>query len=88
MSSYWKKFFEFDRFKDGFEWYASFEDLKIYLEPYFKGDENKTIVPGCGNSDLSQKLFTNMDIKNLEVLSVDFEEQVVKKMEESKPKEL
>lgn len=29
--SYWKKFFEFDRFKEGFEWYASFEDLKQYL---------------------------------------------------------
>lgn len=45
-------------------------------------------MPGCGNSDLSQKLFTDMKIKNLEVLSVDFEEQVIKKMEESKPKEL
>ena len=31
-ASYWKKFFEFDRFKDGFEWYASFEDLTVYLK--------------------------------------------------------
>lgn len=29
---YWKSFFQFDRFKEGFEWYASFEDLKVYLK--------------------------------------------------------
>jgi ubiquinone/menaquinone biosynthesis C-methylase UbiE len=35
-SEYWKKFFEFDRFKDGFEWYASFEDLTPYLTQFIK----------------------------------------------------
>ena len=60
-ASYWKKFFEFDRFKEGFEWYASFEDLKVYLRDHVKvkadkdGNERalRVIVPGCGNSDLS-----------------------------------
>ena len=36
LASYWKKFFEFDRFKEGFEWYASFEDLQPYLYNYIK----------------------------------------------------
>jgi len=45
-------------------------------------------VPGCGNSDLSQKLLTKLGVSNLEVHSVDYEEAVVKKMEESKPKDL
>lgn len=38
-ASYWKKFFEFDRFKDGFEWYASFEDLTSYLKQHIKEAE-------------------------------------------------
>lgn len=35
-ADYWKKFFEFDRFKEGFEWYASFEDLVPYLKQHIK----------------------------------------------------
>ena len=38
-SSYWKKFFEFERFKEGFEWYASFEDLQEYLKQHIKDKE-------------------------------------------------
>lgn len=45
-------------------------------------------MPGCGNSDLSEKLLTKLEIKDLKVLSVDYEESVVKKMEENKPKDL
>jgi len=36
LSSYWKSFFETDRFKDGFEWYATFDDLKSHLSTYIK----------------------------------------------------
>jgi ubiquinone/menaquinone biosynthesis C-methylase UbiE len=91
LSSYWKKFFEFDRFKDGFEWYASFEDLQKYLSLYIKerGQTEQTIlVPGCGNSDLSEKLLTKLGVSKLKVHSVDYEEAVVTKMEQSKPKDL
>ena len=38
-AEYWKKFFEQDRFKEGFEWYASFNDLKQYLLTYIKESE-------------------------------------------------
>ena len=54
---YWKKFFEFDRFKEGFEWYAGFDDLKDYLKQHLKDKQDdqpvNVVVPGCGNSDLS-----------------------------------
>ena len=40
--AYWKKFFEFDKFKDGFEWYASFEDLQYYLTQFIKNKEGTT----------------------------------------------
>lgn len=45
-------------------------------------------MPGCGNSDLSEKLITKLGLENLTVESIDYEEGVVKKMEESKPKDL
>ena len=90
LASYWKKFFEFDRFKEGFEWYASFEDLRPYLYNYIKttNDTQNILVPGCGNSDLSQKLITHFGVSNLNVVSVDYEETVVKKMKEGIPKDL
>ena len=46
------------------------------------------LVPGCGNSDLSQKLLTKLDVTNLDVDAIDYEDQIVKKMEDSKPKDL
>lgn len=89
LSSYWKKFFEFDRFKDGFEWYASFEDLQQYLSLYIKEKgQQSVLVPGCGNSDLSEKLLTKLGVSGLKVHSVDYEEAVVSKMEQGKPKDL
>jgi SAM-dependent methyltransferase len=89
-SEYWKKFFEFDRFKDGFEWYASFEDLMPYIQQFIKTKEGgqRIIVPGCGNSNLSQKLLTKLGVSDLDVYSVDYESSVVEKMNETKPADL
>ena len=89
-ASYWKRFFEFDRFKEGFEWYASFEDLQPYMQGHFKakaGEPLKVLVPGCGNSDLSQKLIEKMGLKpeDLSIESFDYEKQIVNKMQESRP---
>ena len=85
--SYWKHFFEQDRFAEGFEWYASFEDLMHYLKQHVK-EGQQVLVPGCGNSDLSQKILTNLGVNGLTVESIDFEDAVVEKMEASKPKDL
>lgn len=57
------------------------------MKLYVKGGQ-KLLVPGCGNSDLSEKLVTKLGLQNLTVESIDYEEGVVKKMEESKPKDL
>jgi ubiquinone/menaquinone biosynthesis C-methylase UbiE len=46
------------------------------------------LVPGCGNSDLSQKICANLGISKLVIESVDYEDQIVKKMEDEKPKDL
>jgi hypothetical protein len=54
--SYWKQFFEFDRFASGFEWYANFEDLLPYLKQFIRENQH-ILVPGCGNSDLSQNIY-------------------------------
>ena len=83
QSSYWNKFFQSPHFKDGFEWYASFSDLQPYLSQYIKPKSPLEIVlvPGCGNSDLSEKICMEMGV---EVVSVDYEKEVVMKMEEKK----
>ena len=86
QASYWKKFFEFDRFKEGFEWYASFEDLSYYLKQVIK-DGQKVCVPGCGNSDLSYKILKKLGPKELTIDSFDYEENVIAKMNENKPKD-
>ena len=92
LSSYWKQFFEFDRFKEGFEWYASFEDLRPYMGLFINEKEpeakKRVVVPGCGNSDLSLKLCTKLGVTNIAVDSFDYEEQVVKKMQGTVPEEL
>lgn len=64
--------------------------MKQYLLTYIKASEEtqRVIVPGCGNSDLSQKLLTDLGVSKLDVESVDYEEQVVKKMQDTKLKGL
>ncbi len=46
------------------------------------------MVPGCGNSDLSQKICALLGITDIEVDSFDYEEQIVAKMEAEKPPNL
>lgn len=46
------------------------------------------MVPGCGNSDLSEKICKELALSNVVVDSFDYEEQVVKNMEENKPKDI
>ena len=58
--------------------HADFNDLKPYLEPSFKAKDKplRVIVPGCGNSDLSQKLVEKMGLTLDQILveSFDYEE--------------
>ena len=64
---------------ESFEWYAEFEDLEPYLREIIDDDETKKImVPGCGDSNLSEKLCTKMGQD--QVVSIDFENDVIEKM--------
>jgi len=45
--------------------------------------DSKILVPGCGNSSLSEKLALKLGM--LDITSTDFEEDVIKKMVEKFP---
>jgi ubiquinone/menaquinone biosynthesis C-methylase UbiE len=78
---YWNAFFKDTQAKSGFEWYADYEELKPHLTKLIKKPETDSVlVVGCGNSVLSEKLYTNMQCQK--VTSIDFEEQVIKDMQE------
>ena len=42
-------------------------------------DSKKILVPGCGNSTLSEKMFSELDQK--QIISIDFEEETINKMQ-------
>ncbi len=76
---YWNKFFQDKQTKQGFEWYASYEELEYYLKQSIKDKEQRILVVGCGNSALSEKMKAKMNFTQ-EIVSIDFEEAVIKKM--------
>ena len=88
-SKYWSKFFKAAQERKGanpdlgFEWYAEFEDL----QPFLAMNDNVTanmnvLVPGCGDSNLSEMLSTKFGLK--QVHSIDFEADVIEKMKAKK----
>lgn len=76
--SYWAKFFADKKTQQGFEWYASFEELEHNLKMTLKDKDQRILVVGCGNSQLSEKMHTKMSIDK--ITSIDFEEAVIRKM--------
>jgi ubiquinone/menaquinone biosynthesis C-methylase UbiE len=46
------------------------------------------LIPGCGNSDLSEKICTKLGLDGISVDSFDYEETIVKEMQEKSPKDL
>lgn len=63
----------------GFEWYASYDDMAPLLKELCPVPAEVTfLVAGCGDSELSEKLVTQLGIK--QCISVDFEEEVVARM--------
>jgi len=85
---YWKSFFEYEAFKEGFEWYADFKDLMPYLQQYITSKDQKILVPGCGNSDLSEKICTKLGLDGISVDSFDYADTIVEQMQEKSPKDL
>jgi len=59
---YWAKFFSDNKTQQGFEWYASYEEIEYYLKQAIKDKEQKILVVGCGNSLLSEKMHKNLHL--------------------------
>jgi ubiquinone/menaquinone biosynthesis C-methylase UbiE len=85
--SYWTKFFADGQTKQGFEWYATYEELEYYLKQTIKGNKEqmKVLTLGCGNSLLSEKLWKGLELAQ-PVTAIDFEESVIKKMKNRGPR--
>lgn len=76
--NYWKEFFQESSKRSNeqsFEWYASFADLKPYLNKLIAPKSN-VLVPGCGDSVLSE----HVALLGHNVLSFDFEPNVIDMM--------
>lgn len=76
--NYWKDFFQESAKRSNeqsFEWYASFADLKPYLNKLIAPKSN-VLVPGCGDSILSE----HVALLGHSVLSFDFEPNVIEMM--------
>lgn len=78
QEQYWNNFFQNSQTKQGFEWYATYEELEYYLKSTLKSAEQRLLVVGCGNSLLSEKIHKTLKINK--ITSIDFEENVIKKM--------
>jgi ubiquinone/menaquinone biosynthesis C-methylase UbiE len=50
------------------------------LKDKIQGNDAKILIPGCGNSLFSEKIATEM--KQNHVISQDYEEKVIKRMQE------
>jgi hypothetical protein len=81
--SYWKTFNES---RSSFEWYGSFEQIAPnlihfahILENNASQTSNTILVPGCGNSDLSEKL-VDAGLAASNIVSVDFDGTVINTM--------
>lgn len=78
---YWETFFE-RRAGDSFEWYGSWIEFKSNLERAWGArprDTSRTLVIGCGNSELSQQLYKAGWSTQI---NVDFDAGVIREMQQ------
>uniref|UniRef100_A0A7N0RBI1 Methyltransferase type 11 domain-containing protein n=2 Tax=Kalanchoe fedtschenkoi TaxID=63787 RepID=A0A7N0RBI1_KALFE len=75
----WDKFFSIRGTGDSFEWYAEWEQLREPLLSYLNisGYGIQILVPGCGNSKLSEHLY---DEGFRFILNIDFSKVVISDM--------
>jgi 2-polyprenyl-3-methyl-5-hydroxy-6-metoxy-1,4-benzoquinol methylase len=52
----------------------------LLVDHIIKSKDARILIPGCGDSLLSEKLVTLMNQKN--VLSIDYEDNVIQRMKE------
>ena len=71
---YWQQFFA--KRKSAFEWYCDTKLLYGVIQKYIL-QNNKILVPGCGNSTLGEDLF---DTGFKSVVNIDISDVVIKSM--------
>uniref|UniRef100_A0A7S3E8D1 Methyltransferase domain-containing protein n=1 Tax=Rhodosorus marinus TaxID=101924 RepID=A0A7S3E8D1_9RHOD len=71
---YWEKFFK--NRKSAFEWYGGWSELRPFLRNEIS-NEDKVLIVGCGNSDLSANLY---DAGVHGITNIDFSERVIRDM--------
>ncbi|KAJ9541614.1 hypothetical protein OSB04_028120 [Centaurea solstitialis] len=70
----WDKFFSIRGTDDSFEWYAEWPQLHHLLLSQLNGGEVQILVPGCGNSRLSEQLY---DAGFHYITNIDFSKVVI-----------
>ncbi|KAK7247088.1 hypothetical protein RIF29_41965 [Crotalaria pallida] len=73
----WDKFFSIRGKGDSFEWYAEWAQLKDPLLSLIQPPSNHLLVPGCGNSRLSEHLY---DSGFISITNIDFSKVVISDM--------
>ncbi|KAH3791689.1 hypothetical protein DPMN_145178 [Dreissena polymorpha] len=79
---YWEKFFK-KRGGKAFEWYGEYPDLCGILHKYIK-PQDKLLVVGCGNSQLSADLY---DVGHHSIVNVDITDVVIRQMKDKNEKQ-
>lgn len=74
---YWDQFFK-KRGSKAFEWYGEYPELCGVLHKYIK-PQDKLLVIGCGNSQLSADMY---DVGYHKIVNVDISDIVIKQMKE------
>lgn len=54
--------------------------MDYYLKQSIKDKESNVLVVGCGNSLLSEKMHKGLQLAKDKLVSIDFEEKVIKHM--------
>jgi len=75
---YWED--RYSTFESTFEWLEDFDSLKQILEICHLNSASNILMLGCGNSELSEKIYDEMNIKNIS--NIDISSNVIKIMKE------
>uniref|UniRef100_A0A7S0SX50 Methyltransferase domain-containing protein n=1 Tax=Chromulina nebulosa TaxID=96789 RepID=A0A7S0SX50_9STRA len=74
-SSYWDERYSYHP-NDSYDWYQDYSTLKDYLHPYLSKGKNdlnfEILIPGCGNSTLSEEIYKEgfVNITSIDISSV------------------
>ncbi|CAG8442169.1 10345_t:CDS:10 [Acaulospora morrowiae] len=74
---YWEKRYSEESPATTFDWFKTFQDLKLLFDKHLPNKEIKILMLGCGNSTLSEDMY---DEGYHNIVNVDFSETVIENM--------